>query len=794
METTLQTFVRKLLHLAVAPLGLLLCQAMQAAVTFTVTPDAVSNTYQGVITLQVKGLTNTEAVVVQKFMDLNGNGVIDAGAWLVQQFQLTDGRAGMIIGGVVNSNVPGDTDATAGQITAPLNFLNGGFNQNFAGKYLYKLSSPAGRFTPITNRFTVTTFPYAQKFTGKVLVSGAGTAVPNAVVILQNGTGVAVGSAVADSSGGYTVPAPPGTYALAAFKGGYVFQYPQQGGPALVLSSGQTVTTNLAMASATASISGKMVDANDSSSGLPGILLSAQSTNGLMGVGVTDTNGNFTVGVQSGPGQWGLKTDDTSLIAYGYLGLQGRTDANAGQTGITLAVPKATALFYGSVKDNLGNPLPGIDVYVNDSNDNLYQADGYTDANGNYTAAALGGLNNDPWQVQISSDAGPANYLFSQPAFDQNGGANLSDGQAVPANFTALLATEQISGFLKDSSGNPIAGVGVYAYATINGAQYDQYVDTDGNGNYSLSVANGDWTVGVNCSGGSDSLDSLLGSGNYQCPNNQNVTINDNNGAASFTVSQSQGGSGQIAGYVKDTGGSPVAGVTVYANGGNGQNYSTTTDPNGHYSFNNVGNGDWDVSVDCGGLNSLGYQCVGDQHVNVSSGSVEQDFTVQSSSRSLQITNVSLAAGTAGVPYSAQLGAIGGQPPYGWALALASAGLPAGLTLNSAGLISGTPTNNTVSTFRVEATDANMAIAYQILSITINLRPALGSPSWVGNQFQMRLTGAAGQNYTVQMSTSLSWPNWTSLFVTNSATASSFVVTDPTATDKQRFYRVQAGP
>jgi hypothetical protein len=58
----------------------------------------------------------------------------------------------------------------------------------------------------------------------------------------------------------------------------------------------------------------------------------------------------------------------------------------------------------------------------------------------------------------------------------------------------------------------------------------------------------------------------------------------------------------------------------------------------------------------------------------------------------------------------------------------------------------------------------------------------------------MRLTGATGQNYTVQMSPSLSAPNWTSLFVTNSATASSFIVTDPSATDKQRFYRVQVGP
>src|ERR1039458_7920065 len=42
-----------------------------AAVAFSVTPSAVSNTYNGTITLQVTGLTNGETVVVQKFLDAN---------------------------------------------------------------------------------------------------------------------------------------------------------------------------------------------------------------------------------------------------------------------------------------------------------------------------------------------------------------------------------------------------------------------------------------------------------------------------------------------------------------------------------------------------------------------------------------------------------------------------------------------------------------------------------------------------------------------------------------------------
>ena len=971
--------------LCLAVVQLLLCPTLHAGVTFTVTPTAVSNTYNGVIKLQVKGLTTGETVVVQEFIDLNGNGVIDAGDWLVQQFQLTDGQAGMVIGGIVNSNVPGDTDSTAGQIAAQLNFNNGDLAQQFSAKYLYKLSSPTGRFTPITNPFSVTSFPYAQKFTGNVVSSGTDTTVPNAIVLLLNGNGSGVEGAVADNSGSYTIQAPPGAYTLIAFKSNYVFNVSAQ--PVLTLGSGQTATTNLTVANATASISGMLVDANNRAIGLPGVLVSAQADNGVMAVTVTDTNGSFTLGVQSGAGPWGLYFDQKTLITQGYVGLQNGTNVAAGATGITLAVPRATALFYGSVKDNLGNSLPGVEVEADDNN-GLYACDGYTDANGNYFAAVLGGLgSNDLWYVDVSSDHSPANYIFSQPAFDQNGGANVSNGQAAPASFTALPAANHITGYLKDNNNNPISGVGVWASATINGVQYNQgSVDTDANGSYSLNVANGTWTVGVNSGGGGDSLPS-----NYLSPPQQTVVISNKDGTANFTTLVANS---LITGHVQEANGAPIPSLGVEAtatiNGvmyfsGTGPGSNGGTDGNGDYSLS-VANGDWTVGVfcqgcPCGSLSSLdnifgsgNYECPNNQNVTIYNDNATNNFTVQlctgvaitttslpagqvnvyydqflqasscnptftwslvsgspppgltgdpsgeiygtptnagkftftvqvtdgngdstnqtlsiyiapSSSPlqvatsylpnatngvfysqalqasggqtpyrwsipdysvgpppdltlspsgvlsgtpetnagsygfyvrvtdaasneadspnplllnivnpPLQITNVTLPGGAVGAFYSAQLGAIGGQPPYSWGLAVASAGLPGGLSLDLAGLISGTPTNSKASTFRVEATDANHDTAYQILSITINPALVLGSPSWQGNRFQMRLTGATGQNYTVQMSTNLRSTNWTSIALTNSATTNSFIVIDPNATDKQRFYRVEAGP
>src|SRR5579859_1588225 len=151
MKQILPLPLKMALHLAVFQLGLILCLSLDAAVTFTITPATVSNTYNGHITLQVTGLTSGDTVVVQKFLDLNTNGVVDANDWLVQQFNLTDGQAGMVIGGVTNFNVPGDLDATSGQITTKLNFQNGDFIQQIAGQYLFRLSSPSGHFVPVTS-------------------------------------------------------------------------------------------------------------------------------------------------------------------------------------------------------------------------------------------------------------------------------------------------------------------------------------------------------------------------------------------------------------------------------------------------------------------------------------------------------------------------------------------------------------------------------------------------------------------------------------------------------------------
>jgi hypothetical protein len=95
--------------------------------------------------------------------------------------------------------------------------------------------------------------------------------------------------------------------------------------------------------------------------------------------------------------------------------------------------------------------------------------------------------------------------------------------------------------------------------------------------------------------------------------------------------------------------------------------------------------------------------------------------TVNPAGAVLTISTTSpLPAGTVGTAYTQTLTATGGTTPYSWALAAGSPALPAGLTLSTAGVISGTPTASGTVSVNITVTDAATATATQAFSITIN--------------------------------------------------------------------------
>ena len=146
---------------------------------------------------------------------------------------------------------------------------------------------------------------------------------------------------------------------LLAFKSNFVAD--TTSAPMVTLAAGATVTTNITITNATHSISGKIVDLANSSIGLPGMFVHA-SGNGLLAAGsTTDTNGNFVARVRSGV--WNMGPNSGSLAVYGYLSSDSENfsfDTTTGSvSGVSMAFPKASALFYGTVKDDQNRPIPG---------------------------------------------------------------------------------------------------------------------------------------------------------------------------------------------------------------------------------------------------------------------------------------------------------------------------------------------------------------------------------------------------------------------------------------------------
>jgi hypothetical protein len=394
-------------------------QSLLAVVGFSVTPATVSNTYSGSLTFLITGLSSGQTVVIQKYLDANTNGVIDGADLLWQQFQLTDGQAS-VIGGVTNINVPGDTDITPGQIT---------------------------------NAFTVTNATYAQSLTGNVVNNA--TNVPNAVVLVfrpggnGDGPGDLVVGSVANNAGAYTVKLPAGTYAAAAFKSNYLgnlFPAP------VIVGSGATVNANIVVTNATHTLSGKLADAANNALGLPGLFLHAESGQ-WVGVCQSDTNGNFSVRVRSG--NWGIGAE--GLETHGYLGVASESNSSDTTTGnvsgLVITYPQATALFYGRVTNNFGQPLAGVKI-ESENSDYFYYQSSFTDTNGNYVAGALA---NDDWDsTRTSPPARQCSTILRRCSRPIASPVTCKPAAAVPSPMSRSMPTRPSAANLTTSRRTPM--------------------------------------------------------------------------------------------------------------------------------------------------------------------------------------------------------------------------------------------------------------------------------------------------------------------------------------------------
>jgi len=508
---------------------------------------------------------------------------------------------------------------------------------------------------------------------------------------------------------------------------------------------------------------------------------------------LTDTNGYYVLAVLGGLGSsdpWsvGYSGNPSSYIfSSPDFDQNGGTNINPGQvvladfTGLV-----ATNFITGNVQYNGTNVVgEGVSAYATIAglNFNLNNVD--TDTNGNYSLPVANGN----WNVSVSCNGGsdsldnllgPANYIC--PNSDNvaiNNNVGVANFSVAKCGGVQIMTTSLQAGQVGIYYDNTLAG------STCNGNQIWSVIDP-GDFPSSLSFAQNGEIFGTPDTATTYNFTVQLSDGNGDSTT-QAVSLTINAGSGPLTINTTS--------LPDATNGIPYN-QTLMASGGTPPyswsltSFSASLPPNLNLAANGVISGTPSTSV--GGYN---FDVI---VTDAASNTQELDglgLNVDNLPLApLIITNISLPSATVGVPYNAQLGAIGGQSPYNWYLALGSASPPSGLTLYSSGMISGTPTNSKVGFFKVQVSDQSSDVTNKLFSITINPKPVLSALNWLTNQFRMLLTGASNQNYTVQSSTNLSLSNWTSLYVTNSAVTNSFILQDSHATNTTRFYRILIGP
>jgi hypothetical protein len=573
--------------------------------TVSLTPSRASSFYTGVISLQIDGLTNGETVRVEKFIDVNTNNAVNAIDMMVDSFLLTDNQS-IAVGGVTNRHRPYDRNPANGVITADLPFHHVDIDHVVA-RYIFRVSSLTGRFVSSNGLFRVTNSADAQSVRG--LIRNSGTNVPYGIVGAlregPDGPGY-VAAALAASNGFFTLNLPMGAYRLIGVKRGFVGNF--ETAPAINLTAGANLSNNVSITLATRSISGRLVDAGNTNSGIPGLQMFV-SSNPYFTLAFSDTNGNFSVPVQ--PGIWRVEPEERVLAVRGYLGLDDEPIADTSTSSVSnmvIALDKATALIYGTLKSPSNAPIAGIEVFAY-AGGNMFDTRGVTDAGGEFFL----GVTANNWSVNARSEELSAlGYLSGSSV-----GTNLLAGQAARIDLTSVPVAAFLQGRVIDESGAAVTNADLRA-SNYSGSY--SYAVTGPDGSFSVGVGEGTWYLQLDSNEDEPAM--------FASPETSFVVTSGSNVVnITYRVLRT---TNTVNGFVTDNAQMPIGDMRLYAwadiDGVRYQTSGANSQPDGSYSLQ-VSAGTWQVGVECFRAEGRGYNCPREKSVAIpATGNV--DFTL----------------------------------------------------------------------------------------------------------------------------------------------------------------------
>ncbi len=757
--------------------------------------------YLGSVGVTVSGFTAGSPVLVEQFVDRNHNGIIEAGDYALRSFTITDGF-------VANGqNTAGDEDGAAnGTITTSLDYRMLEDVYHAPGRYIFRATSGIASTTTL---LTVTPVGQLQLVSG--LVSDGVNPVPGALVQLTDKWGRHVSWTTSDELGTYYVDVKqPGSYQLMAYAPGFV----DSTTPISLATSQSVANTTLALTAGAYAVTGTVADAT-TSAGIGSVWVQARN-GATSSVAITAANGTYSFTLPAGTYSVTALAGDhvPGTSARGYVGFDNlpATVSVSGTTSVpTIPLTAGSVQFTGTVKDGTGTPVQGVPVRAKTQNAvDVREPVSYSvsKADGSFSLGVFAGSN---WDISLDNAvAQTLGYLGTSKLSLATATSPLVGNDLVVKPITAWF-----QGTVTDSTSAVLPNIEV----TLRNADSSvaASVFTAADGSYRIGAYAGTWYLdaltGVIAEQASTILDGQTKTLDFVkdvTPPSIVITspatglTSDNTPLLTFTanegtpvvkvdglvVSKVSGNSldalanGNHVVRVESTDASgnlgfaeiaftvnymaPSITTTTLQNGFMAAGYSQTLAATGGitpYTWSFTGTLPAGLAMSPAGVISGTPSAVGTSSFTVKATDAEATVVTKALSITIfaqpTVSTSSLANGTTGTAYSQTLAATGGAAPYVWSLQ-AGCTLPAGLSLSTGGVISGTPTASGTSDFTVVVTDANTAVATKAISITV-VNPLSITTASLPDGYLTTAYSAPGLAATGGSGTGYVWTNTTAM-------------------------------